>query len=95
MTRAHQNCESYKTMNTKNYLGMLLRCKEKANKGWENETSKSDGNYFAVLRFGRACVLNIMVIGHYTINIFQVLMIFWVWQQNYWKLSLWGTDDDF
>ena len=74
---------------------MLLHCKEKANKGWENKTSHSSGNYFAILRFGRACVLNIMVIGHYTINIFQVLMIFWVWQQNYWKLSLWGTDDDF
>ena len=74
---------------------MLLRCKEKANKGWENKTSNSNGNYFVVLRFGRACVLKIMVIGHYTINIFQVLMIFWVWQQNYWKLSLWGTDDDF
>ena len=55
---------------------------------------KCNRNYFVVLRFGHACVLNIMVIGHYTINIFQVLMIFWVWQQNYWKLSLWGTDDD-
>ena len=57
---------------------MLLRCKEKANKGWENKTSNSNGNYFVVLRFGHACVLNIMAIGHYTINIFQVLMIFWV-----------------
>ena len=59
---------------------MLLHSKEKANKGWENKTSNSNGNYFVVLRFGRAYVLNIMVIGLYTINIFQVTMIFLVWQ---------------
>ena len=31
---------------------MLLLFKEKANKGWENKTSNSDGNYVVVLRFG-------------------------------------------
>ena len=43
-----------------------------------------------------SCVLNFIVIGQYTINIpekFQALMTFPVWQQNYWQLRLWGTDD--
>ena len=43
-----------------------------------------------------SCALDFMVIGHYTNNIhenFQVFTIFSVWQQNYWKLALWGTDD--
>ena len=33
-------------------LGNAIAFKEKANKGWENKTSNSDGNYVVVLRFG-------------------------------------------
>ena len=82
-------------MNTTNIKECYCIVEEKANKGWENKTSNSNGNSFVLLRFGNACVLDILVIGYYKINVFQLIMIFWVWQQNYWKLSLWGTDDDF
>ena len=46
--------ETLKTVNTKNIYGMLLYCKEKANKEREIYTANRNGNQFVVLRF--ACM---------------------------------------
>ena len=42
------------------------------------------------------CVLNFMVIGHYTINTpenFQAFTIFSVWRKNNWQIRRLGPDD--
>jgi len=60
----------------KQYIGKLDQRKERDKRRREDKTRNGEGDYFMELRFRHECVLNIMVIGHYTINIFQVLMMF-------------------
>ena len=54
--RKHENLLLRNSQNSeyKNIYGMLLCCKEKANKARENYTANRNGNQFVALRF--ACV---------------------------------------
>ena len=84
VTRVHLYCESYKTMNTTNNKEYYCLAKKKLIGG---EKTKPQTAMVISLWFVY-WILRWLVTT--TVNIFQVFMISWVWQQNYWKLAFWG-----
>ena len=70
-------CETHKTMNTRNIYGMLLCCKKKKPIGHE-KTKPQTAMVISLWFSGLWCVLNIIVIGHYTINVPKSFQLFTV-----------------